>query len=195
MKLAVSRCPESGEPLASQSAISRLENAPSKTEAARLPRLCSTVRHDGELAGSRCAAILDSNEEVVQLARGAAHALSVDEMHALGRSGRRRITTEAGFASRCSCIIIVNERDVDGFGLLAAVRSQHQPKRTALRSRYRQRALPWRKRLSNAIGPERRFRINGECLEAVHLGPKRRVPDQPGVRCRCAALRGDQTTS
>jgi len=36
MKLAVGRCPESGEPLASQSTISRLENAPSKTEAVRL---------------------------------------------------------------------------------------------------------------------------------------------------------------
>src|SRR5947199_10730806 len=36
MKLAVGRCPETGAPLASQSTISRLENAPSKTEAARL---------------------------------------------------------------------------------------------------------------------------------------------------------------
>src|SRR5258708_31670029 len=36
MKLAVGCCPETGEPLASQSTISRLENAPSKTEAARL---------------------------------------------------------------------------------------------------------------------------------------------------------------
>jgi hypothetical protein len=36
MKLAVGRCAESGQPLASQSTISRLENAPSKTEAARL---------------------------------------------------------------------------------------------------------------------------------------------------------------
>lgn len=36
MKLTVGRCPESGAPLASQSTISRLENAPSKTEAARL---------------------------------------------------------------------------------------------------------------------------------------------------------------
>jgi hypothetical protein len=36
MKLAVGRCPESGQPLASQSTISRLENAPSRTEAARL---------------------------------------------------------------------------------------------------------------------------------------------------------------
>ena len=36
MKIAVGRCPESGAALASQSTISRLENAPSKTEAARL---------------------------------------------------------------------------------------------------------------------------------------------------------------
>jgi hypothetical protein len=34
MKVAVGRCPQSGAPLASQSTISRLENAPSKTEAA-----------------------------------------------------------------------------------------------------------------------------------------------------------------
>src|SRR6201982_2228518 len=36
MKVAVGRCPQSGAPLASQSTISRLENAPSKTEVARL---------------------------------------------------------------------------------------------------------------------------------------------------------------
>ena len=36
LKLAVGRCPQSGPPLASQSTISRLENAPSKTQAARL---------------------------------------------------------------------------------------------------------------------------------------------------------------
>src|SRR5271167_2523441 len=36
MKLAVGRCPESGVALASQSTISRLENAPRRTEAARL---------------------------------------------------------------------------------------------------------------------------------------------------------------
>ena len=35
MKVAVGRCPKTGAPLASQSTISRLENAPSKTEAAR----------------------------------------------------------------------------------------------------------------------------------------------------------------
>jgi hypothetical protein len=36
MKIAVGRCPQSGAPLASQSTISRLENAPRRTEAARL---------------------------------------------------------------------------------------------------------------------------------------------------------------
>jgi Transposase DDE domain group 1 len=36
MKVAVGRCPTTGAPLASQSTISRLENAPSRTEAARL---------------------------------------------------------------------------------------------------------------------------------------------------------------
>jgi Transposase DDE domain group 1 len=36
MKVAVGRCPDSGAPLCSQSTMSRLENAPSKTEAARL---------------------------------------------------------------------------------------------------------------------------------------------------------------
>src|SRR5437868_4637729 len=36
MKLAVRRCPDSGAALASQSTISRLENAPSRTQAARL---------------------------------------------------------------------------------------------------------------------------------------------------------------
>src|ERR1700722_3164608 len=36
MKVAVGRCPQSGAPLASQSTISRLENTPRKTEAARL---------------------------------------------------------------------------------------------------------------------------------------------------------------
>ena len=48
MKVAVGRCPESGAPLASPT-ISRLENAPSKTEAARLSaalldQLGTTVR-------------------------------------------------------------------------------------------------------------------------------------------------------
>src|SRR5215468_1747504 len=49
MKIAVGRCPESGEPLASQSTISRLENAPRKVEAAHvtaalIDQFCSSVK-------------------------------------------------------------------------------------------------------------------------------------------------------
>lgn len=49
LKMAVGRCPESGSPLASQSTISRLENAPRKVEAARLTgalvdQFCTWVR-------------------------------------------------------------------------------------------------------------------------------------------------------
>src|SRR5215831_10795512 len=49
MKLTVGRCPETGAPLASQSTISRLENSPSKTDAARLSvamldQFCATVK-------------------------------------------------------------------------------------------------------------------------------------------------------
>jgi hypothetical protein len=49
MKVAVGRCPETGAPLASQSTISRLENSPSKTDAARLAvamidQFCATVK-------------------------------------------------------------------------------------------------------------------------------------------------------
>jgi hypothetical protein len=48
MKLAVGRCPETGEPLASQPTICRLENSPSKTDAARIAlamvdQFCATV--------------------------------------------------------------------------------------------------------------------------------------------------------
>ena len=48
MKIAVGRCPITGAPLASQSTISRLENAPSKTEAARLAAFPSG-RHDDQV--------------------------------------------------------------------------------------------------------------------------------------------------
>jgi hypothetical protein len=49
MKVTVGRCPETGAPLASQSTISRLENSPSKTDAARLgvamlDQFCATVK-------------------------------------------------------------------------------------------------------------------------------------------------------
>jgi hypothetical protein len=58
LKLAVGRTPESGAPLASQSTISRLENAPSKTQAARLT---------GALADQFCASVTPGPEEVLDI--------------------------------------------------------------------------------------------------------------------------------
>ena len=54
LKLAVGRCPRTGAPLASQSTISRLENAPSKTQAARVTgalvdQFCASVKPGREL--------------------------------------------------------------------------------------------------------------------------------------------------
>src|SRR4030088_2617211 len=60
MKLAVGRCPDSGAPLASQSTISRLENAPSKTEAARLT--VALVDHAGRVVQARQQESLDIDD-------------------------------------------------------------------------------------------------------------------------------------
>jgi hypothetical protein len=58
MKVAVERCPESADPLASQSTISRLENAPTKTEAARLT---------GALIDQFCASMTPGKEEIFDI--------------------------------------------------------------------------------------------------------------------------------
>jgi hypothetical protein len=60
MKLAVGRCPDSGAPLASQSTISRLENAPSKTEAARLT--AALIDQVGTTVRPRAQEILDIDD-------------------------------------------------------------------------------------------------------------------------------------
>jgi len=58
LKLAVGRCPQSGAPLASQSTISRLENAPSKIEAARLT---------GALLDQLCASVTPGAQEILDI--------------------------------------------------------------------------------------------------------------------------------
>jgi hypothetical protein len=58
MKVAVGRCPESGDPLASQSTISRLENAPTKTQAARLT---------ATLVDQFCVSVTPGKEEVFDI--------------------------------------------------------------------------------------------------------------------------------
>ena len=60
MKIAVGRCPTTGAPLASQSTISRLENAPSKTEAARLS--AALVDQAGTAVKPRKQEILDIDD-------------------------------------------------------------------------------------------------------------------------------------
>jgi Transposase DDE domain group 1 len=70
MKLAVGRCPESGEALASQSTISRLENAPCKTEAARL-----------------CAALIDQFATTVK--PGGLEILDIDDTFCAAHGGSR----------------------------------------------------------------------------------------------------------
>jgi hypothetical protein len=58
MKVAVGRCPATGEPLASQSTISRLENAPRKVEAARLT---------GALVDQFCCTVKPGKEEILDI--------------------------------------------------------------------------------------------------------------------------------
>jgi hypothetical protein len=58
MKIAIGRCPESGDPLPSQSTISRLENAPTKTQAARLA---------AALVDQFCASVTPGKEEVFDI--------------------------------------------------------------------------------------------------------------------------------
>jgi hypothetical protein len=60
MKVAVGRCPASGAPLASQSTISRLENAPSRTEPARLT--AALVDQAGTTVKPRRQEILDIDD-------------------------------------------------------------------------------------------------------------------------------------
>jgi hypothetical protein len=85
MKVAVGRCPQTGAPLASQSTISRLENAPSKTEAARL-----------------CAALLDQFGATVK--PGKLEILDIDDTFCAAHGGQQLAFwnahhDERGFAS------------------------------------------------------------------------------------------------
>jgi hypothetical protein len=68
LKVAVGRCPVSGAPLASQSTISRLENAPSKTEAARLT--AALIDQAGTTVKPRKQEILDIDDTFCAAHRG-----------------------------------------------------------------------------------------------------------------------------
>src|SRR5262249_38925964 len=68
LKLAVGHCPDTGSPLASQSTIGRLENAPSKIEAARVT---------AALVDQFCASVAPEAEEIIDIDD------TCDEVHGL----------------------------------------------------------------------------------------------------------------
>jgi hypothetical protein len=71
MKIAVGRCPTTGAPLAPQSTIRRLENAPSKTEAARLA--AALVDQAGTTVKPRKQEILDIDDTFCAAHGGPTH--------------------------------------------------------------------------------------------------------------------------
>jgi hypothetical protein len=114
MKLAVGRCPESGEALASQSTISRLENAPRKTEAARL-----------------CAALIDQFGTTVK--PGRLEILDIDDTFCVAHGGQQLAFwnahhDERGFASMHIYHV------ASGTPIAAILRPARTPKGTEVRA-------------------------------------------------------------
>jgi Transposase DDE domain group 1 len=113
MKIAVGRCPQSGAALASQSTISRLENAPSKTEAARL-----------------CAALVDQFGATVK--PGRLEILDIDDTFCAAHGGQQLAFwnahhDERGFASMHIYHV------ASGTPLAAILRPARTPKGTEVR--------------------------------------------------------------
>jgi hypothetical protein len=113
MKIAVGRCPQSGAALASQSTISRLENAPSKTEAARL-----------------CAALVDQFGTTIK--PGRLEILDIDDTFCAAHGGQQLAFwnahhDERGFASMHIYHV------ASGTPLAAILRPARTPKGTEVR--------------------------------------------------------------
>jgi Transposase DDE domain group 1 len=100
MKVTVGRCPQTGAPpLASQSAISRLENAPSKTDAARL---------GVAMLDQFCAKVKPGRVEI----------LDIDDTFCAAHGGQQLAFLERAPASRrCTSIRRVYNRMMLGFPL------------------------------------------------------------------------------
>jgi hypothetical protein len=114
MKVAVGRCPQTGAALASQSTISRLENAPSKTEAARLS-----------------AALLDQFGATVR--PGRLEVLDIDDTFCAAHGGQQLAfwnahEDERGFASMHIYHV------ASGTPVAAILRSARTPKGTEVRT-------------------------------------------------------------
>lgn len=114
MKVAVGRCPETGAALASQSTISRLENAPSKTEAGRLS-----------------AALLDQFGTTVT--PGKLEVLDIDDTFCAAHGGQQLAFwnahhDERGFASMHICHV------ASGTPVVAILRPARTPKGSEVRT-------------------------------------------------------------
>jgi len=114
MKLAVGRCPESGEALASQSTISRLENAPRKTEAARL-----------------CAALIDQFGTTVKPSR--LEILDIDDTFCAAHGGQQLAFWNAHHDERGFAPMHIYHV-ASGTPVVAILRAARTPKGTEVRT-------------------------------------------------------------
>src|SRR5262249_36742425 len=89
MKITVGRCPQSGAALASQSTISRLENAPSRSEAAQL-----------------CAALVDQFGDTIK--PGVLEILDIDDTFCAAPSRGFLIGRESPFDYCCKWVQVTN---------------------------------------------------------------------------------------
>src|SRR5271156_1536952 len=114
MKLVVGRCPQSGEALASQSTISRLENAPRKTEAARL-----------------CAALIDQFGTTVK--PGRLEILDIDDTFCAAHGGQQLAFWNAHHDERGFAPMHIYHV-ASGTPVVAILRAARTPKGTEVRT-------------------------------------------------------------
>ena len=114
MKIAVGRCPETGEPLASQPTISRLENAPRKTDAARL-----------------CAAMVDQFGATVK--PGKSEILDIDDTFCAAHGGQQLAFWNAHHDERGFASMHIYHVE-SGTPLAAILRAARTPKGTEVRT-------------------------------------------------------------
>ena len=114
MKLAVGRCPESGDPLASQSTISRLENAPSRTDAARVT---------AALLDQHCASVSPGRQRI----------LDIDDTFCTAHGGQQLAFWNAHHDERGFASMHVYD-SVSGTPVTAILRPARTPKGTEVRT-------------------------------------------------------------
>lgn len=114
LKIAVGRCPQTGPPLASQSTISRLENAPGKVETARLT-----------------AALID--QYCASLAPGRERILDIDDTFCAAHGGQQLAFWNAHHDERGFATMHVTDTAA-GVPVVAILRPARTPKGTEVRT-------------------------------------------------------------